>query len=56
MIDIVLNFIHFIYDNWIAYTDFQYEKIRDNLTNFTGPGYIWLYLYIIIRFYRKFYL
>lgn len=48
LLDIALNLSHAMFESLIGYFRSQYTQVIHNLTDFTSPGYIWLYVFIWI--------
>jgi len=47
-----MNLIDFFRDYWINY----WQSVVDTLTDITSPAYVWFFLFIMIKVYRKFFL
>ena len=54
--EILLNSINTILEMLSKWLVSEYDQFLYRLTDFTGPGYVWLYILIAIKIYRKFYL
>lgn len=47
-----MNLIYFLKDYWVNY----WQSIIDTLTDIRSPAYIWFFLLIMIKIYRKYFL
>jgi hypothetical protein len=51
-----MNLIYFLKDCWVNYWQNYWQSVIDTLTDIRSPAYMWFFLLIMIKLYRKYFL